>query len=118
LVGVPISKAQQRSVAKFNESRYDSALIRLPKGKHLIVQEHAKNLGLSFNAFVLQSIDAALSADIIMPPAVDVSTDIIMSPAVDKPCCLHCGGSVVGRKGKKFCSDNCRVNNHKKAKRR
>lgn len=104
LVEVPSSKAQQRATSKFNAIKYDSVLLRLPKGKLAIAQEFAKDSGLSFNAFVQQAIIKAMS------------NNIIVSPPVDTLQCLHCGAAVVGRKTKKFCSDKCRVNNHKKNK--
>ena len=144
---MPATKAQQRAVAKYEATHYDKFLVRVPKGKKAAIQAHVEVEGCkSFNAFVLQAIDVALSNDsdmvniladkvkileemleerrweIAMLEAsakVSVSTDSDMTKIDNggKPTCLYCGKPVEGtNKRKKFCSDNCRKYHHRKMK--
>jgi uncharacterized protein (DUF1778 family) len=54
---MPISKAQQKAVAKYESKSYDKVLLRLQKGKREIVQAAAEGAGQSLNGFVVQAID-------------------------------------------------------------
>ena len=137
---MPASKAQQRAVAKYEAAHYDKFLVRVPKGKKSAIQAHVEVEGCkSFNAFVLQAIDAALynDSDIVnileamlearerrivileASKVISVSTDSDMTKIDNggKPPCLYCGKTVEGtNKRKKFCSDNCRKYHHRKMK--
>ena len=144
---MPASKAQQRAVAKHEAAHYDKFLVRAPKGKKAAIQAHVEAKGCkSFNAFVLQAIDAALSNDINMASVladkvktleamlearerkivileaskvISVSTDNDITKSDDGglPVCLYCGKTFDGKnKKKKFCSDNCRKYHHRKTK--
>jgi len=144
---MPASKAQQRAVAKYEATHYDKFLVRVPKGKKAAIQAHVEAEGCkSFNAFVLQAIDAALSNDSDMVNiladkvktleemlearerkvaileasevvSVSIDSDMIKSDSGGLPVCLYCGKVFEGtNKRKKFCSDNCRKYHHRKMK--
>ena len=79
---MPISKAQQRAVAKYEAANYDKFLIRVPKGQKDKIATYAVSIGLSLNAFVLYSINKTMSTDI------NISTDNDMPINVK---CDRCG---------------------------
>jgi len=51
---MPISKAQQRAVSKYESENYDKVLLRLkPKGQREKIKAHAKSTGYdSLNAYI------------------------------------------------------------------
>lgn len=59
----PVSKAQQKAVAKYEEKVYDKFLMRVPKGKKDDITVHAQKRGESLNGFVNRAIDEALERD-------------------------------------------------------
>lgn len=63
-VNMPVSKAQQRAVAKYNSENYDTIYLRVPKGKKAAVQDYAASVGESLNAFINRAIDMAIDADV------------------------------------------------------
>lgn len=59
----PVSKAQQKAVAKYMKNNYDEVKVRMPKGKKDKIKEHAKNQGESLNSFVNKAIDEKIERD-------------------------------------------------------
>lgn len=60
---MPVSKAQQKAVAKYESKVYDKTLIRMPKGTLARVKAHATERGESVNAFVNRAIAEAMERD-------------------------------------------------------
>ena len=61
---MPVSKAQQKAVAKYENANYDKFLVRmLPKGKKELLQAHAEAKGESLNGFVNRAIDETVQRD-------------------------------------------------------
>ena len=58
---MPVSKAQQRAVAKYNASNYDRIELRVEKGKKEVIKAFAEEQGKSLNEFVNEAIDAAMA---------------------------------------------------------
>ena len=54
---VPVTKAQQKAVAKYMKNNYDELKIRIPKGRKGEIQAVADSLGESLNGFVSTAID-------------------------------------------------------------
>ena len=59
----PISKAQQKAVAKYNAKTYDRIEAKVPKGRKEEVTAHAQRHGESLNAFVVRAIDHEMERD-------------------------------------------------------
>ena len=57
---MPVSKAQQKAVAKYMAANYDEIKVRAPKGKKEEIKAHAESLGESVNAFINRAIDEAI----------------------------------------------------------
>ena len=49
---MPISKAQQKAVAKYSKANYDNIYVRVPKGRRETVEAAAQQRGGSVNAFI------------------------------------------------------------------
>jgi len=60
---MPVSKAQQKAVAKYMANNYDEIKVRVPKGKKDKIKAHAESKGESLNGFVNRAIDEAMSSD-------------------------------------------------------
>ena len=60
---MPISKAQQKAVAKYNAANYDRIELRVDKGKKEEYKSHAENRGESLNAFINRAIAEAMARD-------------------------------------------------------
>ncbi len=60
---MPISKANQRAVAKYVKNNYDDIKVRTPKGKREAIQAHAEKFGESTNAFINRAIDETIERD-------------------------------------------------------
>ena len=62
---MPVTKSQQRAVAKYMKANYDEMKIRLPKGQKQAVEAHAKQRGDSLNGLVnsLLRMEMGLSED-------------------------------------------------------
>ena len=60
---MPISEARKRANAKYNAKAYEQLITRLPKGKKIDLQAHAKKKGESLNGFVNRAIDETIERD-------------------------------------------------------
>ena len=61
---MPVSKANQRAVAKYMKNHYDNIQVRVPKGQREIIKAHAeKHDGGSVNAFIQRAIAEAMERD-------------------------------------------------------
>jgi len=59
----PISKAQQKAVAKYNAKNYDRIEVKVPKGKKEAIQNCALAAGESLNVYVSTAIDERMERD-------------------------------------------------------
>lgn len=59
----PISKAQQRAVAKYTKENYDELKIRLTKGKKQEIQICAEKKSQSLNSFVAEAIEEKIERE-------------------------------------------------------
>lgn len=57
---MPISKAQQQSIARYCKRHYDTITLRLPKGYKKQLQDLATSQGISVNALIKRAIDSQL----------------------------------------------------------
>ena len=60
---MPVSEAQKRATAKYEQQNYDKVLLRLEKGRREIIKAHAEAHGESINGFVSRAIDEAITRD-------------------------------------------------------
>ena len=60
---MPVSKANQRAVAKYEKAHYDDVRIRVPKGRREEIKTHATINGESLNSFVNRAIDETMERD-------------------------------------------------------
>lgn len=60
---MPVSKAQQKAVAKYMKENYDNFQIRMPKGKKERIKSHDDKNGESLNGFINRAIDEAMEKD-------------------------------------------------------
>ena len=60
---MPVSEAQKRATAKYEQQNYDKVLLRLEKGRREIIKAHAEARGESIKGFVSRAIDQAISRD-------------------------------------------------------
>ena len=58
-----MGKTSAASKNKYRDKVYDRAEIVLSKGRKAILQDHAKQRGESFNAFINRAINEALKRD-------------------------------------------------------
>lgn len=63
VIGVPISPAQRKAVAKYNAANYDRIELRVPKGQKEKVKIHSEACGESVNAFINRAICEAMERD-------------------------------------------------------
>ena len=54
---MPVTKAQQRAVGKYEKENYDKVLLRLPKGNGEKIKAHAQQKGMSLNAYIVDLIE-------------------------------------------------------------
>lgn len=54
---MPVSKAQQKAVAKYMKENYDEIKVRTSKGKKEVIKETAESIGMTLNGFVNAAID-------------------------------------------------------------
>lgn len=60
---MPVSKAQQRAVAKYMAANYDELKVRVEKGKKETIKAHAETMGESLNGFINRAIDETMQRD-------------------------------------------------------
>lgn len=61
---MPISKANQRAVAKYTKANYDDVKVRVPKGFRDAIKAHAeKHDGGSVNGFIQRAIRETMERD-------------------------------------------------------
>jgi predicted HicB family RNase H-like nuclease len=59
----PVSKAQQKAVAKYMKENYDEFKIRAKKGSKLSIQTIAAQRGESVNGYIKNAVKARYEAD-------------------------------------------------------
>lgn len=60
---MPVSQAQKKATAKYEQQNYDKVLLRLEKGKKDQIKAHADKQGESLNGFVKRAIDETMKRD-------------------------------------------------------
>ncbi len=55
------SEAKLKANEKYLKEKVDTFQIRVPKGQKVIIQEHAKSLGKSLNAYVVELITSDMN---------------------------------------------------------
>lgn len=60
---MPVSQAQKKATAKYEQQNYDKVLLRLEKGKKDIIKAHAEQNGESLNGFVNRAIYEAMQRE-------------------------------------------------------
>jgi uncharacterized protein (DUF1778 family) len=60
---MPISKPQQKAVAKYNAKNYERIELRVSMGQKEQIKAHAESRGESVNAFVNRAIDETMERD-------------------------------------------------------
>lgn len=61
---MPVSEAQKKATAKYEQQKYDKVLLRLlEKGKKDKIKAHADNQGESLNGFINRAIDETMKRD-------------------------------------------------------
>ena len=60
---MPISRAQQKAVAKYVAANYDEIKIRVPKGHRDTIKAHAQSRHESVNSFITRAIEETIQRD-------------------------------------------------------
>lgn len=60
---MPVSAAQKKATAKYEQQKYDKVLLRLDKGEKDRIKNHAENRGESINGFVKRAISETIQRD-------------------------------------------------------
>lgn len=60
---MPVSAAQKKATAKYEQQNYDKVLLRLEKGKKDIIKGHADKAGDSINGYITKAIDEKIQRD-------------------------------------------------------
>ncbi len=60
---MPVTKAQQRAVGKYEKENYDKVLLRLPKGNREKIKAHAQQKGMSLNAYIVDLIEKDMKTE-------------------------------------------------------
>ena len=60
---MPVSKAQQKAVAKYMKENYDEIKVRVDKGEKEFIKAHAETRGESLNAFINRAIKNQMKQD-------------------------------------------------------
>ena len=58
-----VSKAQQKAVQKYVKNNYDRVVVTFPKGRREAIKEYASKQGESMNAFIVRSVNEAMSRE-------------------------------------------------------
>jgi len=59
----PVSKAQQKAVHNYVRKKYDRISITVVKGQREIIQNHARAIGQSINAYIVQSVQDRITRE-------------------------------------------------------
>lgn len=59
----PISKAQQKAVAKYMKNNYDEIKVRVTKGKREMIKTAADAVGKTLNKYINEAIDEKMQGD-------------------------------------------------------
>lgn len=57
------SEAMQRAIKKYEAEKIDKVLLRMPKGKKELLQEHVSKTEESLNSFINRAIDETIERD-------------------------------------------------------
>ena len=60
---MPRSESLDRAIKKYEKEKIDRVLLRVPKGKREIIQQHASTRGESVNAFINRAIDETIKRE-------------------------------------------------------
>lgn len=60
---MPVSVAQKKATAKYEQQKYDKVLLRLDKGQKEVIKAHADKQGESVNGFVKRAISETMQRD-------------------------------------------------------
>ena len=60
---MPVSKAQQKAVAKYMKNNYDEIKVRTPKGEKEKIKMHAGERGETINGFINRAINETINRD-------------------------------------------------------
>ena len=60
---MPVSKADQKAVAKYVKANYDDIKVRVPKGRREEIFNYATATGQSVNAYIIQSVDERIERE-------------------------------------------------------
>lgn len=60
---MPVSKAQQKAVAKYEAKAYDKTLVRFPRGQLDKIKAHAEGREESVNGFINRAIVETMERD-------------------------------------------------------
>ena len=60
---MPISKAQQKAVAKYNAKAYDRVELKVAKGKKELIRSAAQKQGVSLNSYINIDIEEKMQRD-------------------------------------------------------
>ena len=55
--------AEDRAIKKYEQEKIDKVLVRFPKGKKDLIQQHVAQTGESVNAFINRAVDETLRRD-------------------------------------------------------
>ena len=58
-----VTDAQRKARDKWLKEKVDEVKFRVPKGKKVLIQEHAAQQGESVNAFLNRAVDEAMERD-------------------------------------------------------
>ena len=57
------SEAQKRATAKWQKEKVEEIKFRVPMGEKFRIQQHAKTMGESTNAFIFRAVNEAIKRD-------------------------------------------------------
>ena len=62
-VSMVVTESQKRARDKWLKEKVEEIKFRVPKGKKLVIQNHALKMGESVNAFLNRAVDEAMQRD-------------------------------------------------------
>ena len=57
------TEAEDRAIKKYEHEKIDRVLLRMPKGKKDIIQQHVQTTGESVNSFINRAVNEAIERD-------------------------------------------------------